>query len=382
MSSTLNLGNGNWAVKEDSLLGYNNENENYKPLPFDFTRASSATVVNKVGLIETVQSGIPRIDFSDDVNGALLSEPQRTNVVYYSELLNTYFTTQSAGTVITDNYGIAPNGLQSSSRIQFGAVDYCLRGLSLSTNSTSSVYVKGIIGETIQFGVGGNVAQGGLFTFNGSWQRIEYLYQGGSGSILFSNLQAAATATDFEVFGLQVENNATYATSYIPTSGTTVTRVAETCNGGGNDQVINSTEGVLYYESSALSNDIGSTRVLSISNGSSSNTLYTGYNATSNVVQSQLVVGGVAQTNMSYTVIDRTNFIKVAILYQNNNHKMFINGAEVAVDTSGSVPSANTFDRLNFDLGQGSFDFYGNIKDIRVYPTALSDAELTTLTTL
>ena len=55
MSSTLNLGNGNWAVKEDSLLGYNNENENYKPLPFDFTRASSATVVNKDGLIETVE---------------------------------------------------------------------------------------------------------------------------------------------------------------------------------------------------------------------------------------------------------------------------------------------------------------------------------------
>jgi hypothetical protein len=59
---------------------------------------------------------------------------------------------------------------------------------------------------------------------------------------------------------------------------------------------------------------------------------------------------------------------------------MYINGSEVAVDTSGSVPSANTFDRLNFDFGQGSFDFYGKCKAIRVYKKALSDSELKTLT--
>ena len=49
---------------------------NYKPLPFNFSRASSATVVNKDGLIETVGSGEPRIDYKDDSKGALLLEPQ------------------------------------------------------------------------------------------------------------------------------------------------------------------------------------------------------------------------------------------------------------------------------------------------------------------
>ena len=62
------------------LLGYNSENNNYKPLPFDFTRASSATRVNKDGLIETVGGGEPRIDFKDDSKGALLLEPSRTNL--------------------------------------------------------------------------------------------------------------------------------------------------------------------------------------------------------------------------------------------------------------------------------------------------------------
>ena len=50
--------------KRTTPLAYNDENDNFKPLPFDFTRASSATRVNKDGLIETVPSGKPRIDFT------------------------------------------------------------------------------------------------------------------------------------------------------------------------------------------------------------------------------------------------------------------------------------------------------------------------------
>ena len=55
-------------------------------MPFDFSRASSATVVNKDGLIETVGSGQPRIDYKDDSKGALLLEPSRSNILPYSTL--------------------------------------------------------------------------------------------------------------------------------------------------------------------------------------------------------------------------------------------------------------------------------------------------------
>jgi hypothetical protein len=52
MANTLKFGNGQWATKVGSTLAYNDEGGNFKPLPFNFTRSTSATRVNKDGLIE------------------------------------------------------------------------------------------------------------------------------------------------------------------------------------------------------------------------------------------------------------------------------------------------------------------------------------------
>ena len=70
MANTLNLGDGNWGVKDSSLLGYAKDNTKFLPETFDVTRASSGTRVNKAGLIETVEevlSGelVTNGDFSD-----------------------------------------------------------------------------------------------------------------------------------------------------------------------------------------------------------------------------------------------------------------------------------------------------------------------------
>ena len=88
MANTLKLGAGKWATGKDTVLSFNDENNNFKPLPFSFSRASSATVVNQSGLIETVGSGEPRIDFKDNTKGALLLEPSRTNSLLQSNSLD------------------------------------------------------------------------------------------------------------------------------------------------------------------------------------------------------------------------------------------------------------------------------------------------------
>ena len=41
--NTLKFGNGEWYGKKDTILAYNDLNSNFKPLPFSFDRASSAT---------------------------------------------------------------------------------------------------------------------------------------------------------------------------------------------------------------------------------------------------------------------------------------------------------------------------------------------------
>ena len=69
--ASLIVGNSNWAIKDSSLLGYNiNDSNIYSPFPFDVTRASAATRVDKDGLIvtdEEIVSGelITNGDFSD-----------------------------------------------------------------------------------------------------------------------------------------------------------------------------------------------------------------------------------------------------------------------------------------------------------------------------
>ena len=61
-----------------------------------------------------------------------------------------------------------------------------------------------------------------------------------------------------------------YATSYIPTSGSSVTRQADTATGSGNSEVFNDSEGVLFADISALAND-GTLRTITLGDNSSSN---------------------------------------------------------------------------------------------------------------
>ena len=144
MATTFKFGNGNWAVKEDYALAYNDENGNFKPLPFDFTRASTATRVNKDGLIENVPSGKPRIDFLDNTSGHLLLEPSRTNMLQDSEdFTNSTYWLLSSMTV-TSNNTTSPYGTQTADKIEAtGAGSIRTQPAYTVTNGYSlSIFVK------------------------------------------------------------------------------------------------------------------------------------------------------------------------------------------------------------------------------------------------
>ena len=401
MANTLNLGNGNWATKEDSLLAYNSENGNFKPLPFDFTRASSATVVNKAGLIETVGSGEAKIDFSNDANGSLLLEPSRSNYIPYSTL--------------DFDGGVKPNGWS----IGFGTGSYSYEQLTYkgqkavkqtqittgrSYLDTGSITILANTEHTlkIQFILDECVA-------DANDNILSFISFGASAIYKFSDIDSnGVLEVQFNPLtdnvgslriGLGVDQNATgskslawaipqveqgsYATSYIPTSGSAVTRSADACNNSANEQVINSTEGVLYFKGSVL--DISTPNSwISVSQNSSytNNQFNLRFVGSTNIIQVVSRANGLGQdVVLQYTLSDKTTINKIAIKYKLNDWALWVNGIEVDTETSSVAFTSNSLDVLDFDRGNNSNNFYGNTKDLRVYNTALTDAELQALTT-
>ena len=109
MAQTLKFGKGTWATKTGSSMAYNDQNGNYKPLPFNVERDSIATRVNKEGLIEVVGKDKLRIDYTDSAKGVALLEPSRTNLLPYSEDFIVSNWTKTRCTV-TSNQAVSPDG--------------------------------------------------------------------------------------------------------------------------------------------------------------------------------------------------------------------------------------------------------------------------------
>ena len=96
------------------------------------------------------------------------------------------------------------------------------------------------------------------------------------------------------------------------------------------------------------------------------------------MIRAEIKDGGVQQFFFQTTANDFTQFIKLALQYKANDCQLYINGTQVATDTSATMPSG--LDRINFDNGSGNQDFYGKVKGLAVYNEALSESQLMQLT--
>jgi len=345
-----------------------------------------------VGSIDNVS--VKEATFSDDVdlarinydsngdNGHILLEPTSTNLVTYSEDFSQWGTSQGTP---TPNYGISPDGTQSSTRYVFSGSDQILREtVTTSSSSTGSIYIKGNNGETIKFGVQGSES---LFTLDGTWQRFEKQGTATSNAITV-NTFSGATARDIELWGAQLEN-LSYATSYIPTlTGSTVTRATETLTGSGNSTLINSTEGVLYAEIAMLSeDDKASNNQLFLNDGTSLQRVGI-FTESAGDIRVQIRDNDEATDIRNLTALDQSQsgvdvaaFNKIAIQYKSGENKLFVNGSRIT-DTNfdSMVFNFSSLDNLDFDSGANSNYFRGKCKALAVFNEALEDDELELLT--
>jgi len=344
-----------------------------------------------------------------------LLEPSRTNSnTYSSDFTQTYWTKQNSITV-SSNQTTSPEGIVNADKLVSANAtsEQYLDNTSISTSSgddiTVSCFVKKLDYDYfhIRFtGVGGvftaasvwyNIDNGTLGTvesgitakiedYGNGWYRCSATRTAtgtGNGKI---RLQLASSDNSANVVGDGTKGTFIYgaqwevgssATSLIDTSGSTVTRSADAPSGAGSNDLINSSEGVLYAEIGALEDDL-TFRVLSVSDGSNDNTVKFGYRSDSNRIYAEVRSGSSSQAFLSYDVSDITDFHKVAVKYKVNDFALWVDGVERATDTSGSVSiGLNT---ARFDNGGGANDFYGKVKVLAVFKEALTDAELTTLT--
>ena len=379
------LGNGNWAVKEDKLLAYNDNSGLFFNKEFDFSRGSTATYVGRDGLIASAASGVPRIDFTNDTKGHLLLEPSRTNYVTYSNDISQFTTITVGGTLTeTANYAEAPNGENEATRLQMSASgsNYALKGVVTSAFNDDyyiSIYLKSNTTENQEVAIYGRNSVQQSYTVTPQWQRFEVSCNNASGSAFFNFgvFSSFGSDTDLDIlaWGGQLEQG-DYSTSLINTTGAASTRNADVCNNSGSAQDFNSEEGVLYAEIAALTNDL-SNRFISLTDGTDNNSVTIYYGGVSNRIRSEIKSGAVTQADLSTTAYNIINYNKIAVKYKQNSFSLYVNGTEVATDTSGSTPSGLndlSFDRANI------LTFYGKVRNVQVFTEALTDAELQELT--
>ena len=388
MANTIKLGNGNWATKEGSLLAYNDERNNFKPLPFTTTRASSATVVNKQGLIETVGSGIPRIDFSDDSDGALLLENSATNLIPYSEALNISYAPTNM--TQTSDYGTSPDGSLTSTRLVLDNLtdsrSFNNTSLVNGTEYTFSAYYKGVSGEKTYMyflsSTGGTTLSKEI-TFNGNWQRESITFTAGSVSnytYIVDVRQGASTATDFEVWGASLEENS-YSTSYIKTVGTTQTRVADTCSQTPASGIIGQTEGVVFADFVINGNAFPYTNIINANKNTTSSFSMIKNNSINKIEAS--VWADADTTISSLSTYSNGQRLKVALLYKSGKILLYVNGILEASSTntflfSQSITELFLSDNVTYFGYQEDLSF----NEVKLYNTELTNAELQSLTTI
>ena len=235
------------------------------------------------------------------------------------------------------------------------------------TEYTLSCYAKRNDSGTQSFGffTNGSGSVNSAMTLTSEWKRFDYTYTATNASQLGL---AGSSGADVSVFGFQVEASASYATSYIPTMGVSATRSKDFINQ--NIQALTSglTEGTLFVEFEKP--NTGENVDLMRLKGSGTLGRAFIYNTAAGFASnwgsaSQLNIGGGDNNKAAWRLDSLSSGVE------------FINGVKGA---GGSGTAWSDIRELRFNAeGNGGVL---KIKQILFFPTALTDAECITLTTL
>ena len=382
----------------------------------------------------TAQAGIlentPRFDYSGGATcPSLLLEPSRTNTIESSEYLGHSSWILGRMTQLS-NQTISPEGIQNATLIANTTEtgNHNIQNtLGSYTNASLAVsfYAKKKDNDYLQFGIynsstkwaaqkinlatGAKLGSGNagfhdapsgvsVTDVGNDWWRVEALFTttltGANEVFYFAPTPTdtnptgtfglyggwtGATTENAYIYGVQVESGVSYSTSYIPTYGVSQTRALDFCNKTGATDLIGQTEGTIFYdwimnhESPNTSEDLYS---LVLSDGTNNKLI--GINNYNNLLVVFIKDTTTQFLNNSYTGGADGARIKVGLAYANNDVALYINGTQIATDSSATIPTLSQI-KLN-SYWNGNLVDSTSVNQLLLFKTRLTNAELAALT--
>ena len=371
-------------------------------LPLAVTETTSAAVYG------------PRFDYDPvtKVARGLLIEEQRANLLLQS---NDFQTSWSPTNITrTLNSTLSPEGVVNGVKIEAtaaaGTVLYQQVNVA-ATSATFSVYVKQGTGATTanSFIIRNITTLTNLITGTLNYSTGVYTYTLGSSGVVVSNVgngwwRIAMTATagitagdliagyvgfsgivpaagDFlYAYGAQLEAGA-FATSYIPTVGSTATRNADSASITTLTPWFNAAAGTMYVEGFANAASPANMYLATFNDTTTSNRI-TLFKATSGFANSRFTSGGVATSAIAPSVNIAGVISKVAFAYSlaTNGVNIFVNGTAGTAATASASPTGISRLGIGQDETASAFYYNGWFRSIRFYPTRLPDASAQSIT--
>jgi hypothetical protein len=352
-----------------------------------------------------ITDNVPRLDYTDSSCPALLLEPQRTNALPHSEYFGTGYTLSNASLI--ENDAISPEGLQNATKIyptssgNYRNIKYS--ALSPATGLyTFSIFAKAgeldhlvLIdydgsGVGVDFNLSTGVATNsattpfdfvGMVDYGNGWYRCiatatdPYFYW-----ILSDNGAVSVTANGTDglyIWGAQAET-ASYATSYIPTYGTSVTRNADRA------QILNTTTDVLsqtaftlFFEADLTSDTTNNFKDIVAFRGASKELRFETRTDNSVRVQSNMITSG---DSWNSATIGDTDNKKFAMTFTTSQVRLYADGS--LVSTYNGAYSSDLVHILFINSTSLGVETKTSFKQYILFTTALSNQEAIALTTI
>jgi hypothetical protein len=382
--------------------------------------------VNANGFIESVASGVPRLDYytSGGTAGcpALLVEPQRQNLILESAFVSGWLTAN--GATASASVATSPENQNTAAQLNVsGAIFSTIyKNLSLVSgtvytvslfakkNTKDWIYFINLIGSgtsvwfNIASGTIGNTGAGtsnvAIEDYGNVWYRCRWTQTAaiGSGNIFqvgatdANNSNTPTSSGSVFLWGAQIEEGSS-ATSYIPTTAATVTRNADVVSlSGAVSGSIGQTEGTIYCEFAFFGRPVtrsgpvylrqANARGLSINSAPNEGITFISRND-----------GGETDVTVVSGALQIGTYYKIAVGYnaggtaaggsQASGVVAYVNGTQTAIDTFRVPDAAGLTQFLMYGANAGADGevFNGRIRATALYTTRLTNAELAALTT-